>query len=120
MAIDLDHFVAAKSLRLKDALSLTARPPLHSTTFVLATALSVWLLSYVFYDKPLKKLSLILAVAWLSHHARDGTRRGLWFQPFGSTPSLPMWLYMGTVSILPLISISILHYQQQKNDVFIV
>ena len=50
----------------------------------------------------LPHLALVFAVAWMSHHMRDATRRGLWFAPLGSTPPLPRWVYLGGVLGAPL------------------
>lgn len=43
----------------------------------------------------------MFVVAVISHHLRDGNRRGLWFWPFGSTPPLPYWLYISCTVALP-------------------
>lgn len=39
--------------------------------------------------------------AVLSHHIRDGTRRGLWIYPFGSSPSIPYYCYVLLTMCLP-------------------
>ncbi|CAH1801409.1 unnamed protein product [Owenia fusiformis] len=99
-AIDLDHFIAAGSFQLKDALSLTNRPVFHDTTIIPAIALLLYFVCYNlnrFYSLP-----LIFTIAWLSHHLRDGTRRGLWVRPFGSTPPIPYVVYVILVMLLPV------------------
>lgn len=47
------------------------------------------------------KFSWILAAAFLSHHIRDSKRRGLWLWPLGSTPPLPIVLYLTSQMLLP-------------------
>jgi len=44
----------------------------------------------------------MFAVAWTTHHLRDGLRRGLWIAPFGHTPALPKWLYLAATTAVPL------------------
>lgn len=100
-AIDLDHFISAKSFRLKDALSLQHRPPLHSTSilipiFLLLTTISI-------YYPSTWTLHFLVTVSFVSHHVRDGHRRGLWFWPFGSTPPIPYWLYLVIITTLPAV-----------------
>lgn len=43
----------------------------------------------------------VISCAILSHHIRDGTRRGLWIYPFGSTPNVPYYGYVLLTMILP-------------------
>lgn len=102
LAIDIDHFIAAGSLSLKGALSLRNRPFLHTTTIVpvVAPILQVWIAQNI---PPLKLLPFMFTVAILSHHLRDGQRRGLWFWPLGSSPPLPYWLYITCELLLPYV-----------------
>ena len=89
-----------KCVWFQDALSLRNRPFLHATTIipVLAPVLQVWIAQNI---TSLKLLPYMFTVAVLSHHLRDGQRRGLWFWPFGSTPPLPYWLYVTCELLLP-------------------
>ncbi|XP_066270564.1 transmembrane protein 267-like [Branchiostoma lanceolatum] len=109
--VDSDHFLAARSLRLKDALSLPARPPFHATSLLLSTVLTMWILLKILDWKALHLLPWICTVAWLSHHIRDGTRRGLWFPPIGSTPPIPYWMYIGLIVLLPNVVILCLNFR---------
>ncbi|XP_078577365.1 transmembrane protein 267-like [Branchiostoma floridae x Branchiostoma japonicum] len=109
--VDADHFIAARSLQLKDALTLPARPPFHATSLLLSTAFTIWVLLKIMDWKALHLLPWICTVAWLSHHIRDGTRRGLWFPPIGSTPPIPDWMYIGLIVLLPNVVIVCLHYR---------
>ena len=59
--------------------------------FIVVPILQVWLAQNVSY---LRSLPYLFAVAVISHHLRDGHRRGLWFWPLGSTPPLPYWVYI--------------------------
>ncbi|XP_031575160.1 transmembrane protein 267-like [Actinia tenebrosa] len=100
--IDVDHFVMARSLHLKNAVSLPHRPPLHATTILpfVVPILQVWCAQNI---PCLHHLPYMFIVAVLSHHLRDAYRRGLWFWPMGSTPPLPYWVYLSCVVILPVI-----------------
>jgi len=44
----------------------------------------------------------MFAVAWTTHHLRDGLRRGIWISPFGHTLPLPKWLYLTAITAVPL------------------
>ncbi|XP_064214056.1 transmembrane protein 267 [Tribolium castaneum] len=46
--------------------------------------------------------------SFVSHHTRDATRRGFWFYPFGSTPPIPYFLYVGMTCFLPPV-VCVLH-----------
>ncbi|KAJ8962020.1 hypothetical protein NQ314_005802, partial [Rhamnusium bicolor] len=99
--IDLDHFVAAKSLQLKDATNLKQRPPLHCSTFPLVTCILLLFVSYILQLSSVKRGTLIILTAFASHHTRDATRRGYWFYPFGCTPSIPYGIYVVTTCFIP-------------------
>ncbi|CAH1964038.1 unnamed protein product [Acanthoscelides obtectus] len=99
--IDLDHFVAARSLRLEDATNLKHRPPLHCSTFPLLTCFILLLASYHLEMIELKRSTLILFAAFFTHHVRDGTRRGLWIYPYGSTPPIPYAVYVALICLAP-------------------
>ncbi|CAC5396873.1 Transmembrane protein 267 [Mytilus coruscus] len=94
MVIDIDHFIAARSIKLKSALSLSKRPIFHASSIIPVAVVCIWIISYLRSNDFLKRLSIIFLVAWTSHHIRDGTRRGLWFPPFGSTQPLPKTTYV--------------------------
>lgn len=49
----------------------------------------------------LQSLPYLFAVAVVSHHLRDGCRRGLWFWPLGSTPPIPYWAFITYTVLLP-------------------
>ncbi|XP_032680176.1 transmembrane protein 267 [Odontomachus brunneus] len=116
--IDLDHFIAAHSWHIHDATHLEKRPFLHCTTVPFILWLLLILLSGIFHSPELEQSSWIILAAFLSHHIRDGTRRGLWFCPFGSTPPLPYYLYVSLEMSLPylLYWFSSLHTFAEKND----
>ncbi|XP_070545963.1 transmembrane protein 267-like [Ptychodera flava] len=115
-AVDLDHFIAAKSFSLKDALSLKSRPPFHATTLIPVIACFLKLSIYLHPMPRLQNLPWIFSVAWFSHHIRDGTRRGLWMWPFGSTPPIPYWLYPMVTMVLPLVTVVILQSMDGKKS----
>jgi len=98
--IDIDHFIAAKSMSLNDAMHLTKRPLFHSTSLLLLVWIMLLLISTLTRWN-LIRFSWIFLTAGLSHHLRDGIRRGLWFYPFGSTNPLPYWSYILATAMLP-------------------
>lgn len=85
-AVDLDHFIAAGSLNLQDALHAPHRGVLHSSVLPIA-------LLMCYYYKPRSSL-VLLSVAISSHQLRDGIRRGLSFSPLYTSPPLPYQLYL--------------------------
>ncbi|KAK3095295.1 hypothetical protein FSP39_012920 [Pinctada imbricata] len=101
--IDVDHFLAAKSLRLQDALSLPSRPFFHASTVILPLTIALWTIGEVSRDNRFHILSLMFFTSWTSHHIRDAHRRGLWFPPFGETPPLRKNLYLCLLICIPLV-----------------
>ncbi|KAK2717183.1 hypothetical protein QYM36_007332 [Artemia franciscana] len=88
-AVDLDHFICAASFKLKAAVSLSSRPFLHCTTIPIIVLLVLHMSSRIFFKSErlktlLRDLGWIQAIALVSHHLRDGHRRGIWICPFGS------------------------------------
>ena len=84
----------------QDSVYLQNRPFLHSITvvFIVVPMLEVFLAQNIPY---LQSLPYLLAVAIISHHLRDGHRRGLWLWAIGSTPAIPYWLYVVCIVALP-------------------
>jgi hypothetical protein len=84
--IDLDHFIEAGSLHLKDATSLNHRPFAHQLIFIpllfiLVGSLTTW------------KLGWSTAYPWLLHLLRDGARRGVWIAGSIAIPTIPYLVY---------------------------
>lgn len=69
-------------------------PPLVIVLLLYATAM-------IFKQLWCLKCGTLIIACVLSHHIRDGIRRGLWFQPIGTTPVLPYWLYVVVTILLP-------------------
>ena len=93
--IDVDHFIAANSLSVYDALHLSARPAAHSLLFVLICALGMQLLTQNTAG------SWLLLLALLSHILRDASLGGvpfLWPLPFNLHLSIPAY-YMMQISL---------------------
>lgn len=107
--IDVDHFVQAGSLHLKDALSLQQRPPMHSTSTIIFITSTMWVISLLLKWPQLKKVAMVCFVAWMTHHFRDAYRRGLWLPPLGSTPPLPYGLYITFIVALAVASHFLFH-----------
>lgn len=100
--IDVDHFLLAKSLSLKAALTLPRRPFLHCSTVIPAVVLALKCAMHLFKLKDSWCfLPWMVFLSWASHHIRDGLRHGLWVCPFGKTPPLPLWLYVASTASLP-------------------
>ncbi|XP_063701224.1 transmembrane protein 267 [Culicoides brevitarsis] len=104
--IDVDHFIMARSWKLIHATSLPSRPYLHCSTIPL-----IFLILTFFASKFSFRLTLwtmMVFCAFLSHHIRDSTRRGLWFFGYGHTSALPYYVYVTAVMALPWIVIRII------------
>jgi hypothetical protein len=92
--VDLDHFIAAQSFSLYDALQLSIRLVTHSITFAILAAL----LGFLLTGKKLVSWTLLAALT--SHIIRDAAG--------GSTPifwpleiyHIPSWLYYGIEIVL--------------------
>lgn len=104
--LDLDHFIEARSLSLKDALNLPNRPFAHNTTVILTCAGLLYLLFYCCPNlgaPSTKELPLMFLISTLSHHLRDADRRGLWLGPLFSTPPIPYKIYPFLIVLLPAV-----------------
>nr|CAD7392037.1 unnamed protein product [Timema cristinae] len=80
----------------------------------------VILLSHVLEWSTLVRIAWLVLAALLSHHIRDGTRRGLWMWPFGSTPTIPYSLYVGAMMALPHIIGFVLRSTQRVSEYHIL
>lgn len=92
--VDLDHFIAAQSFSLSDALHLPLRPVTHSITFAIFSAVGGFLITRN------KIVAWTLFAALASHVIRDASG--------GITPifwplkiyHIPSWLYYGIEIVL--------------------
>ncbi|XP_071941187.1 transmembrane protein 267-like [Antedon mediterranea] len=100
-AMDIDHFIAARSIHLKDATFLQQRPLLHMTTLIPILAIVSEIIICISGLHRLHFFPYLFTLSWFSHHIRDGTRRGLWLWPFGSTPPVPYFVYFASTLVLP-------------------
>ncbi|KAL3280018.1 hypothetical protein HHI36_017526 [Cryptolaemus montrouzieri] len=101
--IDVDHFISARSLSLKDATILKERPFLHCSTVPVVICACLFYLGSYWRIVIWKKISLIVFIAFSSHHIRDATRRGLWFAPIGSTAPIPYPVYIVLNCVIPFV-----------------
>lgn len=126
--IDVDHFVMARSWKLvvnlrfylsfqiqsyktpilfQHATNLPSRPFLHCSTIpVVVLALTLLVVSTTKPGTSSLRFSLwsmMVFCAFVSHHIRDATRRGLWFLGYGHTVALPYWSYVAVILGLPWI-----------------
>jgi len=95
--LDLDHFLAAGSLRLQDATRLSHRPFGHA----LLAAGCLGALAALLTRQ--RRKGVLVATAILSHQLRDALRRGMWLFPLGSTAPLPFPVYLVCLFSLPLL-----------------
>uniref|UniRef100_A0A182WAN6 Transmembrane protein 267 n=1 Tax=Anopheles minimus TaxID=112268 RepID=A0A182WAN6_9DIPT len=109
--IDLDHFIVAKSLSLRDATHLDRRPFLHNSAICLVALILVILTKCVGSIK-WSLFAVMMFIGFTTHHLRDATRRGIWFKvPFhdSNSPAVPYELYLLLVNIIP----HLVHYLMQ-------
>ncbi|KAH9639463.1 hypothetical protein HF086_000001 [Spodoptera exigua] len=99
--IDIDHVFVAKSIYLKDMVNLKHRGIFHCTTFWLALTALLLLYSYIKKKIEVYMLSFMIFIAYITHHLRDGTRRGIWLYPLGSTPPVDKRLYYFILGTFP-------------------
>lgn len=86
--IDVDHFFAARSLSLEDALNLDARPIAHSLLFVLVAALATFALTRQ------TSATFLIGIALLSHILRDASHGGIpFFWPLRGNLEISIPLY---------------------------
>lgn len=64
--VDLDHFAAAGSLRMEDAIAIRSRPPMHSSVLAVAIVAAISVLC-----GPRSRPVLVVAVSLTTHHLRD-------------------------------------------------
>ncbi|KAK9304829.1 hypothetical protein QLX08_003902 [Tetragonisca angustula] len=100
LRVVLTGFIAC-SWKLSDATHLEKRPFFHCTTLPITAWLMMNFYASVFNSPKLSYYSWIILASFLSHHIRDGTRRGLWFCPIGSTQPIPYYLYLSMSMMLP-------------------
>ena len=93
--LDVDHFVAAKSLKMNDVLTLPMRPTIHSLAFACVVGILVVLVS----RNPI--VGWIVFAALVSHVLRDaggGKTPILWPLP---VTAIPQWTYyLGVILLL--------------------
>lgn len=115
--IDLDHFLLAKSWKLRDARHLREkRPILHCS----ALPLLVWLifeLNYKYFRHATAGYYMwVIITAFISHHVRDANRRGMWFGFMGTTPAIPYYLYISIAMVLPHFIYWVIPHDVIKDD----
>lgn len=107
--IDLDHFIVATSLSLKDAISLPMRPMSHSVIFCAGLA---GLLGVIFRQF---SAGAIIFLALLSHLSRDATSGGTpWLFPFPESPRLSVSLHLVIWSTVILLGVLLSTLQPKK------
>lgn len=89
--IDLDHFIAAGSFSLSDAIQLPARPMAHSLIFVFGFAV---LCGLVMRSRVAFYVVLLALICHLSRDASGGGTTPL-FWPFDYVLKIPQYLHLG-------------------------
>lgn len=98
-AVDLDHFVAARSLSLRAATKLQHRPFAHSALAILAIPTTLFCSGAITWT-----FAILVATSIASHQARDGLRRGIWFVSTWSTPPFSRPAYAVALVVLALVA----------------
>ncbi|CAK1592049.1 unnamed protein product [Parnassius mnemosyne] len=101
--IDVDHFIAARSFRLKDLTKVKERGIFHCTSYWILLKTVLLIYSHITRRLDIYILTFMLTLAYTSHHVRDANRRGLWLYPFGHTPPFSKYFYIFLLMILPSI-----------------
>lgn len=115
-AIDLDHFIAARSLRLFDAVHLTGRPFGHS---VLVAICVILIFPFLFYPSRKDRVEggSFLTSTIIGHLLRDSSRRGLLFWGSYSTPALPTVLVFALYALLMVgLKVLVHSFRENKNN----
>ncbi|CAG9790631.1 unnamed protein product [Diatraea saccharalis] len=99
--IDVDHFLVARSLHLKDLFGLKQRGILHCTTTWLIITAILYIYSYIYNKNNIHVATWMIFIAYTTHHLRDANRRGLWLYPFGHTVPVPTVMYIILTMFLP-------------------
>jgi hypothetical protein len=106
IAVDADHFIAARSFRLRDALSLPARPFGHAlTTPIMVVGAAALAVRFAPNSQLPSWTPVLIALSWLSHLTKDAVKRGFLLGfPFAySSPLLPYGLYVAALAAAPAI-----------------
>lgn len=103
-AIDLDHFIAARSIRLFDAVHLTLRPFTHGLPFAVFFIFTSWL--YCSRNDRLERACFLTSTV-IGHLLRDSSRRGILFWGKVSTAPLPTPLVLALFAVL-MVSLKII------------
>ena len=111
--IDIDHFISAKSIKLTDAISLPNRPFLHNSLTLFILNIFLFLIFQFINSDKRYKWSILIFIAWFSHHIRDANRRGLWLGSFYTTKPIKDEWYLMIILLMPLFIR--FFYQNEKN-----
>jgi hypothetical protein len=97
--IDVDHFLASGSISFFKATHLTSRPFGHCfiSLYIIIALLTV------FQPPSWKRHISQIALIYTSHMIRDGARRGLWLFPKVTTASIPYYVHLVLLTILPIV-----------------
>ncbi len=96
-------FIFYNSTQAATTLPQTQRPLLHSTTVALLIvgALMILRACNLCRTRFLQTLPFVVLISLLSHHLRDGSRRGLWLWPIDATIPVPYSAYIASCAVLP-------------------
>lgn len=115
LSIDIDHAIAARSIRIEDMINLPQRPIGHSVLFCAILSVSAALiLKYYFKSKKSMRLLIYLFfMALFSHIARDAINSTTtpWAFPFELPPFDALIFFMGFF----ILNLAHLYYAFRRN-----
>ena len=103
MSVDADRFIEVGSLDLDKALNLDHRPFLHNSTIPVIFYLISIIISYLWKNYNFRLFTSLIFMAFITHHLRDASRRGLWFYPWIHSLPLPYPTYIIVTILLSFI-----------------
>lgn len=113
-AVDVDHFLAAGSVHLTEATSLSTRPLGHSTFLAVVAVLAICACVGLKQGIVPFWTPWMCLCAWISHHARDSFRRGFSFWPLMDSTPIPYWAYIFAEWCLPVLIATAINIQRPK------
>ena len=116
MLVDGDRFIEVGSLDLEKVLNLDHRPFLHNSTIPVILYFVSIIVCYFWKNQNAKVISSLIFIAFMTHHLRDGSRRGLWFYPWINSLPVPYPVYIiSTVLLSLLVKLYVSHNTKSFN-----
>lgn len=80
------------------------RPFLHCTSFLILISFGIILVALIKSNLYLSYFGWTFFISSITHHLRDGIRRGLWIWPIGHTRPINLILYFTILFFFPFIT----------------